>query len=80
MLDKWPMKFLVWNLNEDNDVFWSDLTTLEDNGEGVLLDPWGQKINLVSAAKKKNAYGDTTEFHITGEFQGYPTSLIILNE
>lgn len=80
MLDKWPMKFLVWNLNEDSGVFWTDLTTLEDNGEGVLMDPWGQRISLRGAKRKLNGGGDTIEFHITSEFQGYPVELVVLNE
>jgi hypothetical protein len=80
LLNKWPMVFLVWNLNEDTNTFWSDMATLEENSDGTLLDPWGQRISLLSATKKRNAYNDITEFHITSEFQGYPTTLIILNE
>jgi len=80
MLNKWPMAFLVWNLNEDTNVFWSDLTTLEDNGEGVLMDPWRQRINLRSAKRQLNGGGDIIAYEVAGEFQGYPITLIIVNE
>jgi len=77
MLDKWPMQFLVWNLNEDTNIFWSDLTTLEDNGEGLLLDPWRQRINLRSAKKQFNGGGDTIAYEVSSSFQGYPVELCV---
>ena len=80
LLDKWPMQFLVWNLNEDTNVFWSDLSTLEDNNEGILLDPWAQRINLKTAKRITNSPGDTIEYQVSTEFQGYPIDLVILNE
>lgn len=77
LLNKYPMTFLVWNLNEDTGIFWSNLETLEDNG---FLDPWGQKISLNGAQRQRNSVGDTVAFHIDSEFQGYPVSLVIMNE
>lgn len=82
LLNKFPMRFLVWNLNEDTGVFWSDLSVLEDNdleGRG-LLDPWEQKINLRHAKRITNGGGDVIEYHLTAECQGYPVELVILNE
>lgn len=77
MLKKSPIQFLVWNLNEDTNVFWSDITTLEDNG---FLDPWGQRINVKSAKKQYNSVGDIIEYRLTTEYQDHPFELVILNE
>jgi len=77
LLKKWPAKFLVWNLNEDTEVFWTDTQTLEENG---FLDPWGQRISLQSARRVKDRWGDLREYRIESEFQGYPIELVIINE
>lgn len=81
MLNKWPMLFLVWSLNEDTNVFYCDLSVLEENGDGLLLDPWEQRLNLKSAKRLTNASGDTVlEYRIETEYQGRPVSLSIVNE
>ncbi len=77
LLNKYPMRFLVWNLNEDTGVFWSDLTTLEDNG---FFDPWGRKLSLAGSRRNKNSVGDTISYTIESEFQGYPVEIVIMNE
>lgn len=81
MLNKWPMRFLVWDLNEDTNLFFAELSTLEENGEGVLQDPWGQRLNLRHAKKIFNSAGDTVlEYRFSSEFQGYPIELSVINE
>jgi hypothetical protein len=77
LLNKFPMTFLVWNLNEDTGVFWTDLTTLEDN---EFRDPWGQRISLREARRQRNRVNDVVAFHIDSEFQGHPIELIVMNE
>jgi len=77
LLKKFPQSNLVWNLNEDTNVFWTDLTIMEDNG---MLDPWGQRFTLRGAKKVPNAVGDTVEFRVSTEYQGYPVELSIMNE
>ena len=78
MLQKWPARFLVWNLNEDTGILWTELTTLEDNG---FFDPWGQKIALKGARRVTDRLsGDVVEYHIETEFQDYPVELIVTNE
>ena len=82
MLDKWPMQFLIWNLNEDTGIFWTDLSTLEEHDDMVngLRDPWLQKINLRQAKRKLNGGGDIIAFEVESEYQGYPTTMIVINE
>jgi hypothetical protein len=77
LLKKFPQSNLVWNLNEDSGVFWTELTIMEDNG---FMDPWGQRFNLRNAKRIPNGAGDTVEFRIASEFQGYPIELSIMNE
>ena len=77
MLEKWPMRFTAWNLNEETGVFWAELSALEEQG---LFDPWGQRFALRGAKRKINSVGDTTEFQLYTEFQGYPAALVVLNE
>jgi hypothetical protein len=77
LLERYPQSFLVWNLNEDTGVFWTELTILEDNG---FLDPWSQRITLRSAKRIPNSAGDTVEYRLTSDFQGYPVELSIINE
>ena len=77
LLKKYPQSFLVWNLNEDTGVFWTDLTTLEDNG---FMDPWGQRFSLRSSKKVHNSAGDVIEFRTSADFQGHPVELSIINE
>ena len=77
LLKKFPQTNLVWNLNEDTGVFWTELTIMEDNG---FKDPWGQRFSLDSAKPIPNGAGDTIEFRITSDFQGYPFELSIVNE
>ena len=81
MLNKWPMQFLVWDLNEDTNLFYAEMGVIEENADGQLLDPWGQKLNLRNAKKVFNASGDTIlEFRFSTEFQSYPVELSIINE
>lgn len=77
LLKKYPQTNLVWNLNEDSGVFWTELTTMEDNG---FLDPWGQRFILRGAKRIPNGAGDIVEFRIVSDFQGYPIELSIINE
>ena len=77
LLKKYPQTNLVWNLNEESGVFWSELAVLEDNG---FTDAWGQRFSLRGAKKILNGAGDVIEFRIEMEFQGYPVSLSIINE
>lgn len=71
------MQFLVWNLNEDTGIFWANLSDLDDNG---CFDPWGQRINISTAKKIRDRAGETTQYHLIGECQGYPVDLIVMNE
>ncbi len=71
------MQFLVWNLNDDTGIFWSEMSILEDNG---FLDPWGQKINLNTAKKIRNKVGEVVQHELFTECEGYPVSLIIMEE
>ena len=68
---------MVWNLNEDTNVFWSDISTLEDNG---FFDPWYQKIDLRMARKIRNSVNEIIEYHLVGDIQGYPIDIVIVNE
>lgn len=77
LLKKFPQSNLVWNLNEDTSVFWTEMTTMEDNG---FADPWGQRFTLRGAKRISNSAGDTIEYRITSDFQGYPIELSIMNE
>jgi hypothetical protein len=77
LLIKHPPQFLVWNLNEDTGVLWTDLSLLEDNG---FFDPWGQRINISTAKQIRNRLGDVTQYHVIAECQGYPVELVIVNE
>lgn len=77
LLNKYPMTFLVWSLNEDTGIFWVDLTTLEDNG---MLDPWGQRISLRGAKREYNRVNDVISYHLDSEIQGYPVELVVMNE
>jgi hypothetical protein len=77
LLNRHPMRFLVWNLNEDTNVFWSDISTLEDNG---FFDPWGQIVNIKSAKKVRNRDGDVIEYQISSEFEGHPVEMTVVNE
>lgn len=81
MLKKWPMQFLVWDVNEDTNVFFAELSVLEENGEGRLMDPWCQRLNLKSAKPVFNQSNDTVVgYRLFSEFQGYPIELSIINE
>lgn len=72
------MQFLVWNLNEETGVFWSDLTILDDNGG---FDPWGRKFSPETDGKAiKNRYGEIVKYQIFTEIQGYPVEMLVLNE
>ena len=77
LLKRYPQSNIVWNLNEDTGVFWTELTIMEDNG---FLDPWGQRFSLRGAKKVPNGAGDTIEYRVSSEFQGYPVELSIMNE
>jgi len=78
LLNKHPMTFLVWSLNEDTGIFWVDLTTLEDNG---MMDPWGQRISLRKARREYNrGTGDIVSYHLESEIQGWPVELVVMNE
>lgn len=77
LLKKYPQSFLIWNLNEETSVFWTELSILEDNG---LRDPWGQKITLRGAKRVSNSANDVVEFRIIADCQGYPVELSIINE
>lgn len=77
LLKRYPQSNLVWNLNEESGVFWTELTVMEDNG---FTDPWGQRFNLRQAKRIPNSAGDTVEFRFISEYQGYPIELSIINE
>lgn len=77
LLKKFPQSNLVWNLNEDSGVFWTELEIMEDNG---FTDPWGQRFTLRGAKRIPNGAGDTVEYRIISDFQGYPIELSIINE
>lgn len=77
LLKKYPQTNVVWNLNEDTGLFWTELTIMEDNG---FMDPWGQRFTLQGAKRIPNPYGDTIEFRIAAEYQGQPVELSIINE
>ena len=77
MLKKNPQRFPSWNLNEDADIFWSDISALEDHG---FFDPWFQRINIRSAKRNYNRVGEIASYTYTTEFNGYPFELVILNE
>jgi hypothetical protein len=77
LLNQYPQSFLIWNLNEDTGLFWTELTLLEDNG---FMDPWSQRFSLRGSKPILNSAGDTIEFRIATEYQGYPVELSIVNE
>lgn len=77
LLDKYPVQFIIWNVNFDTGIFWANLSDLEDNG---FFDPWGQRINISIAKKIRNRLGEITQYHLIGECQGYPVELAIVNE
>lgn len=77
LLKKFPQSNLVWNLNEDTNVFWTELTVMEDNG---FFDPWGQRFTIQGAKRIRNGADDTIEFRINSDYNGYPIELSVMNE
>src|SRR4051812_26242612 len=62
-----PIDYLVWNLNEDTNIFWTELSSLEDNG---MFDPWGRKLALGEGRRKTNRHSQIEHYQFHLEFQG----------
>ncbi len=77
LIRRYPIQFLIWNVNEDTEIFWSDISTLEDNG---FYEPWHQRIDLRSAKRVLNSFGDIVEYRLWVEYQGLPVELVIMND
>lgn len=76
LVKRYPITNLVWNTNADTDIFWSEVSVLEDNG---FYDPWGQRINLRSGKKVFDREGDVVEYRLWSDYQGIPFELVIAN-
>ena len=77
LVTQYPPAFPVWEINEDTNIFWCDLSTLEDQG---MKDPWGRKIRLNDGKKIKNSVQEITEYRLNTELEGYPVELVVVNE
>lgn len=77
LIQKYPVQFLIWNLNAETGVFWVNLETLEENG---FMDPWNNRITLKDARRERNSGHDVVAYHLIIEHQGYPVELIVINE
>ena len=75
-MKRYPISNLVWNANADTDIFWSEISVLEDNG---FTDPWGQRINLKSGRKVFDREGDVVEYRLWSDYQGVPFELVVVN-
>jgi hypothetical protein len=76
LVKRYPITNLVWNTNTDTDIFWSEFSTLEDNG---FTDPWGQRINLKSGKKVFDREGDIIEYRLWSDYLGNPFELVVVN-
>ena len=76
LIKRYPITNLVWNVNEDTEIFWSEISVLEDNG---FTDPWGQRINLKSGTKVFDSEGDVVEYRLWSDYLGNPFELVIVN-
>jgi len=77
LIKKYPVQYLIWNLNPETGVFWVNLETLEENG---FMDPWNNRISLKGARRERDSGGDILAYHLDVEYQGYPIELIVINE
>ena len=76
LIKRYPISNVIWNVNADTDIFWSEISVLEDNG---FADPWGQRINLKSGREVFDREGDILEYRLWSDYQGVPFELVVVN-